>query len=505
MTRRLVTAWVIVCAAATSAFGNVETRIEQMFIASDLGNAVAGVCVVDLQTGQTLAEIDADEPMIPASNMKLLTTAAALQLLGPDFVFKTDLVLIEPDQPGMGGELPELVIVGDGDPAFGDPVLLEAHGLDFEALITHWVDAIEATGHTRFARLVVDDRVFDRQMIHEEWPADQLRNHYCAQVAGINFCRNTLDVQLIPASVPGQTGVVQLYPSMPFLEIENQLVTDATHSPRLDRILGTNRLRAYGRVAYRATSPYRITFHDPPMLLGELLTSRLLQRGISVDEVVRPNAEDALPEGVVLHRVQTALPLVLQRVNRNSQNMFAEALMKRMGRAVTGSPGSWGNGAAAMRRFLTQTLGARAAVVEIADGSGLSRGNRVTARLLNELLGVMYRDEDAWPVYLSSLAFAGEDAAGQRIGAGTLDGRFRGLPGGAFVYGKSGYINSVSTLSGYLVLPAETPGGDLRVFTFSILVNGFGGVASNAEVKDLQDRIVQTIAESILDPESVGR
>src|SRR5690606_33014258 len=137
--------------------------------------------------GEVLAALEPDKPMIPASNMKVVTTAAALDVLGPEFVFRTELLL----QDARGG-LPELIVKGDGDPAFGDPILMSQHGLQVEQLLTSWADAIANTGHKRFARLVVDDRVFDEDLSHDEWPRPDLVKGYGAQVAGLNFYTNVV-------------------------------------------------------------------------------------------------------------------------------------------------------------------------------------------------------------------------------------------------------------------------------------------------------------------------
>ncbi len=478
---------------------NLQGPTEATLQAADLGSAQVGVCVIDLQTGQTLVELLADTPLIPASNMKLVTTAAALHVLGPDFVFKTDLRFIDGDAAagldGHQGADPVLLIVGDGDPAFGDPDLLAQHGLSFDQLIDRWVDAVVEAGVARYETLLIDDRVFDRDFVHRSWPTDQLNRWYCAQVAGLNFHDNVLHVLPQPASAASLTAVVDVFPDMPFLQIRNRITTGREHRVGFERTPGTNRYDFFGTVRDRATRPWKVTVHDPPMLLGELLRYELAQAGVSVGTVRRVGGDEAVPPSALLHRVQTALPPVLNRTNRDSMNLFADALFKRMGYAVTGTPGSRATGAAAIRTALQQTLGPSAAVVQVADGSGMSRDNRVTARVLAGLLANAWQDPDTAELFVSSLARAGRTPDGRDVSVGNFDGRFTRLTPGSYVYGKSGYINSVSSLSGFLVRPGEpTVDGsepEPRLYAFSVLVNGYAGHAAPADVKRLLDRIVE--------------
>ncbi len=483
--------------------GPMDGALQQLLNSRDLRSTRYSICVVDADTGETLAEINADEPMIPASNMKLLTTAAALDVLGQGFVFRTELSVTEPGGSGELGERgggPNLMITGDGDPALGDPVLLKEAGLTAEDLLDGWVKAVKETGISSFGRLIVNDRVFDRQMVHPSWPVGQLHKHYCAQVSGLNFHNNCLHALPAPASQIGAGPTVTFYPESPFIQTVNRATTGGANEFWIDRKQGTNLMTFRGRVKSKFYTPVRVTLHDPPIYLADLLKDRLGRAGIVVGEVVRLGPGEHAPAARPIHRVETLLPAVLQRTNQDSVNLFAESLLKRMGYALTGSPGDWENGAAAIRHALSNRLGTEAAGATIADGSGLSRDNKVTARLFAELLRSMHQDTERGPVFMSSLSYSGKVDAQTRVGTGTLDGRFKKLPVGHWVYGKSGYIRSVSSLSGYLVIagPADPDNPDQpvrakRTLAFSFLFNGFAPPLSNRNLKDIQDRMVVLI------------
>ncbi len=474
--------------------------LEQLLRARDLRSTRYSICVIDVDTQEVLAEINADEPMIPASNMKLLTTASALDMLGTDFVFRTELGVTEPAD----GAKPDLVLNGDGDPALGDPVLLKEAGLDAEDLLDQWVEAVKKTGTRHFARLVVDDRVFDREMVHPDWPVGQLHKHYCAQVAGINFHDNCLHVLPSPAGQVGAAPRYTLYPESPFLEVFNSARTGKANEFWVDRKTGTNELTLRGRVKSSFYTPVRVTLNDPPIYLAQLLADRLGKAGIRIDVITRTPAGEQITVRPI-HRVETLIPAVLRRTNQDSVNLFAEALIKRMGFQLTGSPGSWDNGAAAVRHALSQRLGTHATGANIADGSGMSRNNAVSARVFAELLVSMRHDPKVSDTFLASLSFKGKTDSESIAGEGTLDDRFKKLPAGHWVYGKSGYIRSVSTLSGYLIItdpnaPTDDDGRATPKHTiaFSLLFNGFTPPLSNRSMKSIQDKMVELIDAEVM-------
>jgi D-alanyl-D-alanine carboxypeptidase/D-alanyl-D-alanine-endopeptidase (penicillin-binding protein 4) len=478
------------CLAGVLLFGiagtvraGVESQIRSILTAADLRQTEVSVMAIDADTGQTIVEINADAPMIPASNMKLVTTAAALRVLGPDFMFNTELNLV-----GNDPDAATLVVVGDGDPSFGDPKMLAEHGYDVEQLLGAWVDAAKNAGVRRVGSLVIDDRVFDDQWVHPDWPVDQLNQWYCAQVSGLNFHDNCLDLYLEPGSA-GHSPVVTMQPDSPFIETLNRARTGDADTFWVSRPMGSNRMTYRGEVKTRRTKPVHVTIDDPAMYFGQLLAHRLTRAGIAVNELRRPAPMEEFAAAVTLHRIQSALPVVLTRCNKDSQNMFAEALLKRMGHRITSAPGTWASGAAAMRQFLHERLGPDGAAITIADGSGMSRDNRVTARILAGLLVAMHRDETLGPQFIETLSLGGED--------GTLQRRFvRGMHGQ--VYGKSGYINQVSALSGYIVFTPEgddDPSAATRTIVFSMLFNGFKPPIYNHRVKEVQNELVRLIDE----------
>ncbi len=467
----LAAAVVVVCTVDSVCAQPLQSRLEMLVRSADIGDAACAFHVVDLTDGLAVAARRADQPMMPASNMKLVTTAAALALLEDDFKFTTRLY----HQAG------RLYVIGDGDPAFGDPTILDAMSMNIEDLLARWVSVIQRSGIDRFDAIVIDDRVFDRQRVHPNWPADQLNQWYCAEVAGLNFNNNCLDVYATPtdAGVP----LIKTRPLDAPVVMTNLARTGRRNAVWATREPGTNRITIRGEVRHQLKAPIHVTVHDPPMFFGRTLRDRLREAGVDVDEVARIGDDTVFDaaEAILLAEVQTPLDEVLARCNQDSQNLFAEALFKRMGHKATGDPGSWSSGAAAVRMFLSKAIGPDAAQIVVDDGSGLSRGNRIAPALLTRLLQRMRLMNDLGPRYLRSIDSTGEN--------GRMDARFNGRRRpDARLLAKSGYIRGVVALSGYLIR-------DDHAYAFSIMLNDFDKPVYLG--KRLLDRMVLTMDEHL--------
>ena len=182
----------VLAVAGSASAQPLQNAIEALFRDSGIGATKMGAIVIDAGTQRVLAEVNADQSYIPASNMKVVTSGAALRVLGPDFEFVTRLNF---DAAGN-----RAVVIGSGDPAFGDPKLLEEMGISAEDLLDIWAKALRDAGFKKGGELVIDDRVFDREYVHPTWPTAQLNRWYCAEVAGVNFHTNILTIFAKPSA-----------------------------------------------------------------------------------------------------------------------------------------------------------------------------------------------------------------------------------------------------------------------------------------------------------------
>jgi D-alanyl-D-alanine carboxypeptidase/D-alanyl-D-alanine-endopeptidase (penicillin-binding protein 4) len=443
---------------------------------AEMGRASVGVHVLDLSTGQVLASIDHSETgtFIPASNMKLLTSGAALQVLGPNFAFKTEI----------RRDADRLIIVGGGDPGLGDPELLDE--MSIAGGVTGFMEAVavrvrEVTSLESVSEVVVDDRIFDRRHTHPQWPVNQLNRYYCAEVSGLNFHLNLLYVRV--NRTRDNRLAINIEPDMPWIEMNSEAtpagVGESQNSIWLSRAPGTEAITIGGKV--RTGVLGEVTIHDPASNFGRLLAASLADQGISLSggatsSVRLAEPDEVLPEGEIVLVIQTPIERALQRCNTDSYNLYAEAFMKRLG-AASGQAGSWSQGAAMLRMVVTERIGSDYLDdLSISDGSGMSRENGVSPELITRWLASFYADAELGEMYVTSLAPPGD---------GTLRNRFRRERPDNVLRAKTGFINGVRTMSGY-VIDQETG----RAVAFSALMNDLVKGEHHTAAKNLQEDIV---------------
>ncbi|GAB4108033.1 MAG: D-alanyl-D-alanine carboxypeptidase/D-alanyl-D-alanine-endopeptidase [Phycisphaeraceae bacterium] len=436
--------------------------------------AIVSARFLALPSGEVIYETDnCDYPFKPASNMKLPVSAAGLDFFGAGHTFKTYLA--------MDGD--DLWIIGTGDPGTGDPVIAKDHGGTPLTMLDDWAEALKAKGVTEVkGDLVYDDRALDDYHLHPTWWPDDLPHWYAAPVSGLAFNDNCVDITVTPA----EEGMPAHYTVMPPVEnitvINNTISGGSEHKPTIEKKPGGNIYELGGAVTREQTLKSK-PVEDPGAFFADALKTRLKAHGIEVRGRIRradhhldgeliPSQEKT----VAVH--ETRIEDIIARINKPSQNLFAEMLCKTTGRAYHQTlgyhePGSWLNGSEAIKAFLRKAeINTHPLVV--ADGSGLSHNNRVTAKLISDLLFHMHQHEYAVE-FINSLTIGGVD--------GTLRNRFKDAPGR--VRGKTGYIGGVRALSGYV----ETDAGPTVIF--SILYNQIPGSVKPYEA--LQDEAVMLV------------
>jgi D-alanyl-D-alanine carboxypeptidase/D-alanyl-D-alanine-endopeptidase (penicillin-binding protein 4) len=464
----------------------LQGEIDRLCGSAKTGKAKIGLSIIDVKTGELLAARRDDEAFIPASNQKLLTTGAALWVLKSNFEFQTEFRL----------DNDKLVIVGSGDPAFGDPEVLQqmTPKVTVTELLSTLAKGVTHAGVKQLSEVVVDDRVFDREFVHPTWPVEQLDKWYCAEVSGLIFHANVLDVYPRPGAAGQRPGAI-FDPKTEIVELDTsraRTVVNGNNTVWLRREPKSNRFQMLGDVRNAVTKPVQVTLTDNPLFFGQLFAERLEAEGVQIGggpvpgggreqlpvRVVEPS--EPMSAGRTLAIVKTPLKDVVRRCNVESHNLYAEALLKRIGRDVTGQSGSWDNGASVLRMTLTERLGPDSAKSTIIrDGSGMSRENRVAPSTMTRWLVELSKDESVGSMFADSLPKPGE---------GTLEKRFRSNPPRHLVRAKSGYIRNVRALSGYVI-----DENDNHVVAFSILANDVPGGEEDSVVLQLHEQIVNAI------------
>ena len=462
------------------ALGDLQSQVENIVANADLNQGIVSLCIIDTTSNNAIVEINALRSMIPASNQKLFTTGAALHVLGPNFTFQTRML--------MDGDT--LIVVGDGDPSLGDTELAGIKDWSKERLMLKselqpWVDAVQNAGVESINTLFIDDRIFDQNFIHPSWPADQINNWYCAQVAGINYHLNV--VHFFPSPIRGtHASLGMVTPEMPWIRIGNKTTSKTgkkdSSSFWVSRTPHSSTMTARGNVNATHTKPVKVAIHDPSMLFGNTLASTLRANGITVNNIERVQANSPPSQGEELYVHSTPISDALLRSNRDSHNLYAEALLKRLAASATRRPGTFDEGATIIEAAVKQRLEETQRGLSVADGSGMSRTNHTSTRTLARWLASFKLHEPTGHALVASLATPG---------SGTLENRFKGVTlDGATVHAKSGYLRGVCSLSGYIIFDSgRSP------IVFSIIVNDIKGTVKGA--KKMQELIVAELTRTL--------
>jgi D-alanyl-D-alanine carboxypeptidase/D-alanyl-D-alanine-endopeptidase (penicillin-binding protein 4) len=464
----IILSFVLLCLSATLHAQGLSDRIDGLLKDPNLNHGLQAVVVRSLKSGETLYERNADQAMIPASNMKLLVSSTALDRLGSDFTCKTAAYAAGPVSK-RGVIDGDVILVGGGDP------VLETGDL------TGFAKQIKAKGICKVTGdVVVDDSMFDDDRLGWAWTWGDLPYYYSAEISALNLNRNVVGVWVYPGKRAGAPAVVALDPPTAYMEVENAATTGEADSKKtiwVDRRLGRNVIRVGGCIPVGAKVTRveeAITVREPALYAGHILKNELSKQGIVMLGRVR---EGKLPAGAALLCEHTSPPLskILALLNKPSDNLIAEVLLKIVGAVIKGK-GTTEAGAEVEKEFLKEA-GLDLTGLQIADGSGLSRLNYVTARNIADLLTYMSKHKQA-QVFIDSLPIAGVD--------GTLRNRMKGTACEKNVRAKTGYIARVSSLSGYVTTKSGEP------LVFSILMNHH--LCSNGPALAVQNKICEALA-----------
>jgi D-alanyl-D-alanine carboxypeptidase/D-alanyl-D-alanine-endopeptidase (penicillin-binding protein 4) len=437
-------------------------------------SAYWAVEVRSLQSGKLLYERNAKKNMTPASTMKLVTTAAALDAFGPAARFGTTL-----ESAGRldasGRILGDVFLVGRGDP------LLARRGPDGRSGLDALADALRDAGVKRVeGRLVGHEGLF-RDRRGDDWEWSDLVWCYGAEVSALSWNDNCAVLTVSAGERVGDAVVLDRAPESRYYSVASTATTSpaGTESAlRLERDLGTNAIRVSGTHPLGgAAEALEVALENPALYTATVFAEALESRGIRVTGGAAATS-DALPAGTRVLASHDSPPLseILKEVNKPSQNLYTEMLLRQLGARVKGE-GSASAGGDAVTDFLKRLgLGEQGARP---DGSGLSRTDMVAPHDLVGLLVAMDKHASA-AVFRDSLPIAGVD--------GTLEKRMRGTAAEGRVFAKTGTLRQTNALAGYVI----TKSGSRLVF--SIVVNHH--TARGREATEAIDRFVSALADN---------
>ncbi|HEY0372597.1 MAG TPA: D-alanyl-D-alanine carboxypeptidase/D-alanyl-D-alanine-endopeptidase [Thermoanaerobaculia bacterium] len=461
-------------APAVPAGRTFEERLNSLVNGTVAGSADSSIQVVELETGRVVAERNPHMPVAPASNMKLFTTAAAIDMLKPSFEVTTGVYArgeVDPNGTLNG----DVRIVGRGDPTIGG----RFHDGNATAVIADWAAELQRAGIKTIAgNLIFEHGYFDSDYIHPTWPVDQLTAWYEAPIAAFSLQENCVAVRVLP-SRPGQRCVVQLDPPTSYLSVANTCRTGGG-LPFITRHIGSNEIIVRGGVPSRSgTTEIFITIEDPVRYFAAVTNETLQRNGIRIQGQIVLTPRDGRTDWRLITKHTTPLNILIYVINKKSQNHYAEQVLKMIG-AEMRKDGSWAGGTAEVKEWLTTKIGVPANEFSPVDGSGMSRNNRASANAFISLLRYMWKSP--WrEEFVSSMPYSGDPDS-------KFGNRLKRPPFARQVYAKTGYISGVIGLSGYVHAQSG------KVYAFSFLFNRYRvGVFG---VYNLEDEMLKEIIRS---------
>ncbi|MFL6246895.1 MAG: D-alanyl-D-alanine carboxypeptidase/D-alanyl-D-alanine-endopeptidase [Thermoanaerobaculia bacterium] len=460
--------------ASVPAGRTFEERLASLVNGSVANSSDASIQIVELESGRAVAERNPHMPLAPASNMKLFTTAAAIDLLEPSFEVTTE-VYVRGNVDASGTLNGDLKVVGRGDPTIGG----RFHDGAATAVLQEWAADLKRAGVKNVTGdLILEYGYMDTEYIHPTWPVDQLVNWYEAPISAFSMQEGCVEVRVLPSRA-GQQCVVQLEPPTSYVRVENSCKT-GRGLPFITRHRGSNTVIVRGGVPARSGATEVFVTVENPVHYFAAVTNETFQRaGIRIMGKVTLVARDPRPDWRLISKHSTPLSILVYVINKKSQNHYAEQVLKMIG-AEERKEGSWAAGTAEVKEWLTTKLGVPADEFHPVDGSGMSRNNRASANAFISLLRYMWKSP--WrEEFVSSLPYTGDPDS-------KFGNRLRRPPFARQIYAKTGYISGVIGLSGYVHAQSG------KVYAFSFLFNRYRvGVFA---VYNLQDEMLKEIVRS---------
>jgi len=443
-----------------------ERSVETFLSDTSMMHASVSLCVADAETGSVIMEYNPGKSLIPASVMKLVTSAAALELLGSQYTFKTIIGYTGSLNKRSGRLTGNIIIKGGGDPALGSKYFAD-HYQDF---LSRWVTEIKKQGIRKiYGKIITDDSYYDFLPVPAKWLWEDAGNYYGAGAYGLSVYDNTYEIHLKSTSDSSRMVISGIIPSECRYELSNRLVAAGTSGEGyvFAAPYSTNGWIAGSIPVTTEDFVLKASVADPPLLIAKMLNERLETSGISISEdptTIRLEKKNLSGEVFpIAETISPPLCIIIEVLNHESVNLYAEHLVKELGK-VYRNEGSTAAGIEIIMEFL-QNAGIETDGMFIEDGSGLSPLNAINSEELVNLLRFMKRKGKYFSEYYSSLPEAGKE--------GTLKNYFRDPVFDSRLKAKSGSMTRVKNYAGYFT----TVSGKNMIF--SIIINNYTGTSQH--------------------------
>ncbi|MBN1456788.1 MAG: D-alanyl-D-alanine carboxypeptidase/D-alanyl-D-alanine-endopeptidase [Sedimentisphaerales bacterium] len=441
--------------------GGITERINSIISAKSQKKVDFAVKIIEAKTGKTIYSHNGNKPMIPASNMKLVISAAAIKYLGSDYQFTTKIGLLDDT----------LVVIGGGDPLLGDSQTDSKYDRNKDWVFEEIINSLKSEGVTGIKDIIVDSSFFDDNRVHPDWPKEQVNQEYACEVSGLNYNGNC--IRITTTNINNKVAI-SIDPETKYLSMINEVKAVSMGSSAVGsyRHKTPNKITVYGKC--HKSAGFDVAIERPAAMFGFILAERLRLADIEVRGELLERYVKKDTKIKIIKTFTTKMPDVLSRCNKDSMALSAESLLKTLSAENTTGEinGEWSHGLTLVSRFLKGS-GVDNDQFVLSDARGLSRKNMLSPNAITMVLFNMY-SSDSRGVFFDSFAVGGVD--------GTLKKYFYQKKHKGNVIGKTGYINNVKSLSGM----CKTPKGD---YLFSILTNGANGKTRTA-INDIAKAII---------------
>jgi D-alanyl-D-alanine carboxypeptidase/D-alanyl-D-alanine-endopeptidase (penicillin-binding protein 4) len=433
------------------------------------------LCVADAKTGEIILDYNSGISLTPASVMKIITSAAALEILGPGYVFKTTVSYTGSLNKRSGKLKGNIIILGGGDPALGS-VYFSDH---YKGFLDGWVTEIKKLGIKKIkGKVITDDSYYDFLPVPSKWLWEDEGNYYGAGAYGLSVFDNTYEIHFKTFSGSFSPVIKEIIPYECRFELSNFLVASGTTDK------GYVFAAPYSKQGWLAgTIPVnqedfvlKASITDPPLLLAKIMSQKIKAGGIKISDdptTVRLEQNYKVVKSVpITETISPPLSDIIEVLNHESVNLIAEHLIKELGKKIK-NVGSTASGAEVINEFLKDS-GIDTNGMFIEDGSGLSPLNAINTRELVRLLVYMKNKGKYFSEYYSSLPDAGKN--------GTLKNYFKDPLFDSRLKAKSGSMTRVRSYAGYFT----TISG--KQMAFSIIINNYSG-PSEKITSEIEDNI----------------
>ena len=471
---RYLFVFLIIFCGCISAQESVEAVLKSYQTDKDLSHAQISFCVIEAASGKIIKEYNAEMAMIPASTLKIVTTSAALGILGKNYTYKTHFYLTEKTDSVSGNYAGDIIVKGSGDPSFNSAYFYSSDSLFFNPILKK----IKNKGIKKIKGTVKMDASCLDSSIPGTWIWADIGNYFGAGANGLSYKDNKFSLYYSSKEAGSIANLESIKPDYFAKAISIQ--SDVKSFGSEDDAFVYGDPNAYARKVSGTIPPNQKNYEveaqmpEPPLFFGNSFINELNKVNLLANKDIKPISTENpgmytyKPEQLLYTHSSPTLEKIVFYTNTKSNNHYAESLLKTIGAAKSGKKGTTANGIAAIENYWKER-GVDISGLHMADGSGLSRANTVTTKLQSTLLSKIYRDSLVYAAFNASLPVAGKNGSMTSLCKGTFaENNMRA---------KTGYINRARGYCGYV----KTKSG--KELAFSVLFNNYDCSAKEAKLK----------------------